>query len=59
MKLLKFVALYFRPPGVFEYPNFAKGTIALMDAVVQATQNGATTIIGKGSQCLSVYIITI
>ena len=40
------IVLYFRPPGVFEFPNFAKGTIALMDAVVQATQNGATTIIG-------------
>ncbi|XP_060568599.1 probable phosphoglycerate kinase [Ruditapes philippinarum] len=45
------------PPGVFEFPNFAKGTIALMDAVVQATQNGATTIIGGGdtATCCAKY----
>lgn len=38
--------LRFRPPGVFEFENFANGTKAVMDAVVMATQNGATTIIG-------------
>ena len=36
-----------RPPGVFEFNNFAKGTKTVMDAVVMATQNGATVIIGK------------
>ena len=36
-----------RPPGVFEFNNFAAGTKAVMDAVVMATQNGATVIIGK------------
>lgn len=36
------------PPGVFEFPNFATGTKNMMDAVVQATQNGATSIIGGG-----------
>lgn len=36
------------PPGVFEFENFKKGTVALMDAVVAATQRGATTIIGGG-----------
>jgi len=36
-----------RPPGVFEFANFATGTKAVMDAVVQATQGGAVTIIGE------------
>lgn len=34
--------------GVFEFDNFAKGTKAVMDAVVSATEKGATTIIGGG-----------
>ena len=38
---------HFRPPGVFEFENFKKGTVAVMDAVVAATQRGATTIIGR------------
>lgn len=32
---------------MFEFENFKKGTVALMDAVVAATQRGATTIIGR------------
>jgi phosphoglycerate kinase len=36
------------PPGVFEFPNFAKGTKGMMDAVVLATSKGATSIIGGG-----------
>uniref|UniRef100_A0A914UWS1 Phosphoglycerate kinase n=1 Tax=Plectus sambesii TaxID=2011161 RepID=A0A914UWS1_9BILA len=36
------------PAGVFEFPNFAKGTKGLMDAVVEATKKGAITIIGGG-----------
>jgi len=36
------------PAGVFEFENFATGTKSLMDAVVAATQNGCTTIIGGG-----------
>mmetsp|Transcript_14657 Transcript_14657/g.28406 ORF Transcript_14657/g.28406 Transcript_14657/m.28406 type:complete len:497 (-) Transcript_14657:425-1915(-) len=36
------------PMGVFEFPNFAKGTKAVMDAVVDVTKAGATTIIGGG-----------
>jgi 3-phosphoglycerate kinase len=35
------------PPGVFEFENFAAGTKAVMDAIVQVTAAGATTIIGK------------
>ena len=34
--------------GVFEFPAFAEGTKAVMDAVVLATAGGATTIIGGG-----------
>ncbi|KAG6578205.1 phosphoglycerate kinase 1 [Phytophthora cinnamomi] len=36
------------PMGVFEFEAFAQGTKAVMDAVVQATEAGATTIIGGG-----------
>lgn len=36
------------PMGVFEFDAFANGTKKVMDAVVQATNNGATTIIGGG-----------
>lgn len=36
------------PAGVFEFEKFAGGTKAMMDAVVEATQAGAITIIGGG-----------
>ncbi|XP_064481739.1 phosphoglycerate kinase 1-like isoform X2 [Ornithodoros turicata] len=36
------------PMGVFEWDNFAHGTKGVMDAVVEATAAGATTIIGGG-----------
>jgi len=36
------------PPGVFEFANFAKGSKQMMEAVVQATKEGAITIIGGG-----------
>jgi phosphoglycerate kinase len=36
------------PMGVFEFPAFAAGTKAVMDAVVTATTKGAVTIIGGG-----------
>jgi len=35
-----------RPPGVFEWDNFSKGTQGVLDAVVNATKKGATTIVG-------------
>ncbi|XP_028397687.1 phosphoglycerate kinase-like [Dendronephthya gigantea] len=45
------------PPGVFEFDNFATGTKALMDAVVEVTKTGATTIIGGGdtATCAAKY----
>lgn len=36
------------PLGVFEMPNFAKGTIALGDAIGEATKNGAFSLVGGG-----------
>lgn len=36
------------PAGVFEFEAFQKGTVALMDAIVESTKNGAITIIGGG-----------
>lgn len=36
------------PAGVFEFPNFAKGSQALLDACIKAVQNGATVIVGGG-----------
>lgn len=36
------------PPGVFEFPAFAGGSKALLDANVEAAANGATVIVGGG-----------
>ncbi|KAG5888741.1 Phosphoglycerate kinase [Gonioctena quinquepunctata] len=36
------------PAGVFEFDKFSKGTKAIMDEVVEATNKGTTTIIGGG-----------
>lgn len=36
------------PAGVFEFPAFEKATKAMADAIVAATQTGATTVIGGG-----------
>ncbi|KAI8968139.1 3-phosphoglycerate kinase [Pilobolus umbonatus] len=36
------------PAGVFEFDAFAEGTKSLLDAVIKATENGATSIIGGG-----------
>jgi phosphoglycerate kinase len=36
------------PMGVFEMPNFAGGTRAIAEALVEATSIGATTIVGGG-----------
>jgi phosphoglycerate kinase len=36
------------PLGVFEFPNFAGGTKAAMDAAVEANANGTCVIIGGG-----------
>lgn len=36
------------PPGVFEFPAFAKGTEAVLDASVKACASGSTVIVGGG-----------
>ncbi len=36
------------PVGAFENPKFAEGTKAVLTAIVEATKNGATSVIGGG-----------
>ena len=36
------------PAGVFEFDNFTKGSRAIADAIVEATQNGAFSLVGGG-----------
>lgn len=36
------------PQGVFEMPKFAVGSLAVLDAVLEATKNGAISIVGGG-----------
>ena len=36
------------PPGVFEFPAFEKATKSMADAIVAATEAGATTVVGGG-----------
>lgn len=42
------------PMGVFEMDNFAKGTNAIAMALVEATENGAITIIGGGDSASAI-----
>ena len=43
------------PMGVFEMPNFAKGTLAFGEELVKVTkENGATTIVGGGDSTAAV-----
>jgi 3-phosphoglycerate kinase len=42
------------PMGVFEMPNFAHGTQAIAEALAEATERGATTIIGGGDSAAAV-----
>ncbi len=43
------------PMGVFEMPNFAKGTLAIGEELVKVTkENGATTIVGGGDSTAAV-----
>lgn len=42
------------PMGVFEMPNFAKGTARIAEAVVKATQNRAFSLIGGGDSAAAV-----
>jgi phosphoglycerate kinase len=42
------------PMGVFEFPNFAVGTIAIANAVKNATKNGAFSLIGGGDSAAAI-----
>ncbi len=42
------------PMGVFEMSNFAKGTNAIAQALVDATKLGATTIVGGGDSAAAI-----
>jgi phosphoglycerate kinase len=42
------------PMGVFEMPNFAKGTAAVAQAIAEATAKGAFSLIGGGDSAAAV-----
>ncbi len=42
------------PMGVFEMPNFAKGTIAVAEAMAEATRRGALTVVGGGDSVAAI-----
>jgi phosphoglycerate kinase len=42
------------PMGVFEFENFAQGTKAIAEAVAQATQKGAFSLVGGGDSVAAV-----
>lgn len=42
------------PMGVFEMSNFAAGTKAIADAMAEATQRGAVTIVGGGDSAAAI-----
>lgn len=42
------------PMGVFEMPNFARGTFAVAEALVAATMTGAVTVIGGGDSAAAI-----
>ena len=46
--------LFNGPVGVFEMPNFSKGTIAVCEAIATATQNGAFSLVGGGDSVSAV-----
>ena len=42
------------PMGVFEMPNFARGTNAVAEAVAEATRRGALTVVGGGDSVAAI-----
>lgn len=42
------------PAGVFEFDNFGEGTKAIAEAVVEATKNGAYSLVGGGDSVAAV-----
>lgn len=48
------IILWNGPMGVFELPNFEKGTRKIADAIVAATQKGAFSLVGGGDSVAAV-----
>ena len=48
------IVLWNGPMGVFEMSNFAKGTKAVADALVEATDKGAFTLVGGGDSVAAI-----
>ena len=42
------------PLGVFEFPNFAQGTISIGESIGEATQSGAFSLVGGGDSVAAV-----
>ena len=42
------------PAGVFEFSNFAKGTLGIAAAIAKATKNGAFSIVGGGDSVAAI-----
>jgi len=42
------------PMGVFEFENFANGTNSIAGALVEATENGSTTVVGGGDSAAAI-----
>jgi len=44
------------PMGVFEMPNFAKGTFSIAETLAEATDGGALTIVGGGDSVAAINL---
>lgn len=42
------------PMGVFEFPNFSRGTFSIADALARATEKGAYTLVGGGDSVAAI-----
>jgi phosphoglycerate kinase len=42
------------PMGVFEFDNYAEGTNAIAQALVEATEKGAVTVVGGGDSAAAI-----
>jgi len=48
------IILWNGPMGVFEMPNFQKGTVSIAQAIAEATAKGAFTLVGGGDSVAAV-----